>query len=63
MSRRRLVDLSIFLENDVASDPPGLQPRISYFSHDHTFEHIEPFFPGLRACEALDPREVAGPAA
>ena len=44
---RRLVDLSIYLENDVASDPPGLEPRISYFTHEHTFEQIAPFFPGL----------------
>lgn len=45
---RRFVDLSIFLENDVASDPPGLEPRITYFTHENTFEQIAPFFSGLR---------------
>jgi len=45
---RHFVDLSIFTENEVISDPPGLGPQISYFTHDNTFEHIEPFFPGLR---------------
>ena len=45
---RRFVDLSIFLENDVASDPPGLEPRIEYFTHENTYEQIAPFFPGLR---------------
>jgi kynurenine formamidase len=45
---RRLVDLSIFLENDVASDPPSMAPRIDYFTHENTFAQIEPFFPGLR---------------
>ncbi len=44
---RRFVDLSIFLENDVASDPPGLEPRIEYFTHENTYEQIAPFFPGL----------------
>ena len=47
-SARRFVDLSILLENEVPSDPPGLEPRISYFTHEHTFEQIAPFFPGLR---------------
>ena len=45
---RRFVDLSIYLENEVASDPPGLEPRITYFTHEHTNEQIAPFFPGLR---------------
>ena len=45
---RRLVDLSIFLENDVASDPPSMAPRIDYFTHENTFAQIEPFFPGLK---------------
>ena len=44
---RKFVDLSIFLENDVLSDPPGLGPRIQYFTHQDSFEQIEPFFPGL----------------
>jgi len=44
---RKFVDLSIFLENDVLSDPPGLGPRIQYFTHEDSFEQIEPFFPGL----------------
>ena len=44
----RFIDLSIFLENDVASDPPGLAPKIQYFTHEHTYEQIAPFFPGLR---------------
>jgi hypothetical protein len=30
---RRFVDLSIYLENDVLSDPPMLAPRIEYQNH------------------------------
>ena len=45
---RRLVDLSIFLENDVVSDPPAMKPQIDYFTHENTYSQIEPFFPGLR---------------
>ena len=44
---RKFVDLSIFLENEVASDPPGLEPKIQYFTHEDSFEQIAPFFPGL----------------
>ena len=45
---RRFIDLSIYLENEIASDPPGLEPQITYFTHEHTFEQIAPFFPGLK---------------
>ena len=44
---RRFVDLSIFLENDVASDPPAFAPRIEYFTHQSTAPQIAAFFPGL----------------
>ena len=45
---RNFIDLSIYLENDVASDPPGMQPRLQYFTHQNTVEQIARFFPGLR---------------
>lgn len=45
---RRFIDLSIYLENDVVSDPPAFAPKIEYFTHESTFSQIEPFFPGLR---------------
>src|SRR5450755_867400 len=51
---RRFVDLSIFLENDVASDPPGLEPKIQYFTHETSFEQIAPFFPGLKKDDLPD---------
>ncbi|MES2943127.1 MAG: cyclase family protein [Pseudomonadota bacterium] len=51
---RQFVDLSIFLENDVQSDPPGLGPKIEYFSHNNTYEQIAPFFPGLQKKDLPD---------
>jgi kynurenine formamidase len=45
---RKFVDLSIYLENDVASDPPSMAPRIDYFHHNNSFEQMAPFFPGLK---------------
>ena len=27
---RRFIDLSIYLETEVISDPPGMQPEITY---------------------------------
>ena len=51
---RRFVDLSIFLENDVLSDPPAFAPMIEYFTHQNTFEQIAPFFPGLQQQDLPD---------
>ena len=45
---RRFVDLSIYLENDVVSDPPPFGPRIEYMTHETTFPQMAPFFPGLK---------------
>jgi kynurenine formamidase len=45
---RRFVDLSIYLENEVLSDPPAFAPKIHYLRHDSTAGQIAEFFPGLR---------------
>jgi len=51
---RRIVDLSIHLENDVLSDPPAFAPRIDYFDHANSFEQMAPFFPGLKQSDLPD---------
>jgi len=45
---RRFVDLSIFLENDVVSDPEVYRPRIQYITHRDSVEEMVSFFPGLK---------------
>lgn len=51
---RRFVDLSIYLENDIQSDPPSSRPHIEYFTHENTFDRIAQFFPGLKPEELPD---------
>ena len=51
---QRIVDLSIYLENDVVSDPPGMKPQITYFNHRDTPDQIASFFPGLGRDELPD---------
>ena len=51
---RQFIDLSIPIENDVASDPPGLEPKVRYFAHDETHAQLLPFFPGLTAQDLPD---------
>jgi kynurenine formamidase len=51
---RKIVDLSIFLENDVLSDPPAFAPKIEYFTHQNTAQQIAGFFPGLEKSDLPD---------
>ena len=46
---RRLVDLSIYLENDMLSDPPPLAPRIEYQKHHDTIGEFLKMLPGVKA--------------
>ena len=54
---RRIIDLSIYLENDIVSDPPGFSPKITYIGHHESFPQMQPFFPGLKK-EALPDGEA-----
>jgi kynurenine formamidase len=51
---RTFVDLSIFLENDVISDPPPYRPKIEYVDHQTSMPDLVGFFPGLKPEELPD---------
>src|SRR5215813_8796868 len=51
---RRIVDISVALQNDIASDPPGHEPRINYVTHQQSASDVCAFFPGLRPGDLPD---------
>ena len=51
---RRFVDLSVTLEEGIASDPPGMEPRITYSKHADTVPQMAMSFPGLTAADMPD---------
>jgi kynurenine formamidase len=52
--RRRILDLSIAIENDIASDPEPYRPQVTYHRHDNTHGQLMPFFPGLEKSDLPD---------
>jgi len=51
---RRIIDISMPLENDVKSDPDPYSPRIEYFTHKDTLSSLATFFPGLQSQDMPD---------
>ncbi|WP_418138674.1 hypothetical protein AB8616_00725 [Marinomonas sp. RS-M-Aa-14] len=41
---RQFIDLSIYLENDVITDPPFMRPEITYQTHEETVPEANHFF-------------------
>jgi kynurenine formamidase len=55
----RLVDLSIYLENDVLSDPPMLAPKIEYRKHQDTLPEFLTLLPGTTGDDFPDGEAAA----
>src|SRR6201987_3323784 len=51
---RRLIDISVPLQNDVPADPPGINPHIQYHDHQQSLPRMLGFFDGLRAEDLPD---------
>lgn len=44
---KRLIDLSIAIEDGLPSDPPGMIPQVQYILHQEGAESMKPYFPGM----------------
>ena len=51
---KQMIDISMPLENDVISDPPPFNPKITYMNHAETPEQITGFFDGLDSQDLPD---------
>jgi hypothetical protein len=47
-AKRRFIDLSIYLENDVLSDPPPVAPKITYQKHTEILPGFMQLLPGAQ---------------
>src|SRR5690606_22098714 len=50
----RIVDISAALRGDIASDPPGMEPKIAYVGHRESAQTVCAFFPGLAPADLPD---------
>ena len=48
MANKNFIDISMHLENDVISDPPGYRPKIDYLNHNDSAEDVVKFSPVSR---------------
>src|SRR5689334_14249232 len=51
---RKLIDISVPLQNDVPADPPGNHPTIQYIDHQKGLPRMLQFFEGLKAEDLPD---------
>lgn len=51
---RQFVDISVPLRGDIASDPPGHRPSITYVDHQQSVPDLLRFFPGATAADLPD---------
>ena len=51
---RRMLDLSVPLDNETVLDPPIMRPRIDYKAHKENAGMLLETFPGLRAEDLPD---------
>ena len=51
---RRYVDLSVPIEADIESDPPGSEPKIRYIDHQESWKGLAASFPGLAQADLPD---------
>ena len=50
----RIIDISVALQSDIASDPPGNEPKIAYIGHKQSAPEVCRFFPGLTPADLPD---------
>lgn len=50
----QIIDLSIYLENDIVSDPEPFRPKIDYINHEMSVPDLAGFFPGLKKQDLPD---------
>ena len=50
----QFIDLSIPITNDVISDPEVMRPKVTYMTHQDTWQQIAMFFPGLEKDDLPD---------